>query len=74
MTPLFSSALFITFTLSPSRTPERKEVLRHYSHLDRMGRPEEFARVILFLASDDASYMTGAVVPVEGGSLRCVIF
>jgi len=28
---------------------------------------EEIARVALFLASDDASFMTGAIVPVDGG-------
>jgi 3-oxoacyl-[acyl-carrier protein] reductase len=35
--------------------------------LKRMGRPEEVARVVAFLASDDASYITGAVIPVTGG-------
>ena len=33
----------------------------------RSGAPEEIARVALFLASDEASYMTGAHVPVDGG-------
>jgi 3-oxoacyl-[acyl-carrier protein] reductase len=33
----------------------------------RMGQPEEVARVIRFLCSDDASYMTGQVVSVNGG-------
>jgi NAD(P)-dependent dehydrogenase (short-subunit alcohol dehydrogenase family) len=40
--------------------------------LGRMGKPEEVAKVALFLASDDASYMTGSVVTVDGGSLACL--
>jgi NAD(P)-dependent dehydrogenase (short-subunit alcohol dehydrogenase family) len=35
--------------------------------LGRIGQPEEVARVAVFLASDDASFMTGAAVPVTGG-------
>lgn len=33
----------------------------------RVGLPEEVARCILFLASDDASYVTGVLLPVDGG-------
>lgn len=36
--------------------------------LGRLGTPEEVARVALFLASDQASYVTGAIVPMDGGS------
>jgi NAD(P)-dependent dehydrogenase (short-subunit alcohol dehydrogenase family) len=36
--------------------------------LGRFGRPEEVASVALFLASDQASYVTGVVIPMDGGS------
>src|SRR5438132_1785960 len=36
--------------------------------LGRLGTPEEVAQVALFLASDRASYVTGAIVPMDGGS------
>jgi len=36
--------------------------------LGRLGTPEEVARVALFLASPAASYVTGAIVPMDGGS------
>jgi NAD(P)-dependent dehydrogenase (short-subunit alcohol dehydrogenase family) len=35
--------------------------------LGRMGEPDEVANVVLFLASEDASFMTGSIVEVDGG-------
>ena len=37
------------------------------SPLGRMGKPEEVARVVRFLASDEASYVTGKILQVDGG-------
>jgi NAD(P)-dependent dehydrogenase (short-subunit alcohol dehydrogenase family) len=37
--------------------------------VERLGRPEEVAKLACYLASDDAAYLTGAVVPIDGGAL-----
>jgi len=37
-------------------------------HLTRLGLPEDIANAVLFLASDEAAFITGALVPVDGGS------
>ena len=50
-----------------TNTPESLEKLRQTIPLARIGAPEETARVVAFLVSDDASYITGEIIAVNGG-------
>ncbi|CAN5683181.1 SDR family NAD(P)-dependent oxidoreductase [soil metagenome] len=50
-----------------SQTPGEAEAGRH-TPLGRSGRPEEVAEIVVFLASDRASYLTGRSIVVDGGN------
>ena len=47
--------------------PSDPDTIRRVSLIGRIGRPEEIAKMALFLASDDSSYATGACFIVDGG-------
>jgi NAD(P)-dependent dehydrogenase (short-subunit alcohol dehydrogenase family) len=48
------------------RATEERSILGAHP-LGRIGRPEEVANAVLFLASDEASFITGVILPVDGG-------
>jgi NAD(P)-dependent dehydrogenase (short-subunit alcohol dehydrogenase family) len=52
----------------PVSTAEVKENVAARIHLKRYGAPEEVARMMLFLASDESSFCTGGVYMVDGGT------
>jgi NAD(P)-dependent dehydrogenase (short-subunit alcohol dehydrogenase family) len=54
----------------PTRTPERQALLDGWVHLGRVGAYEEFAAAIAFLCSSDASYLSGTMMPIDGGFHR----
>ena len=53
----------------PSRTEDRQAYLDKLSHFGRVGDLAEFGRAIAFLLSDEASYISGAAIPIDGGLL-----
>ena len=62
-TPMLQSGL-----VAPGADPEgAKDSLGEEVPIGRVAEPEEVARTILFLASDDASYVTGSMLSVDGG-------
>ena len=64
---------FIETPLSGGKgAAERFPALVGGSALKRAGQPEEVAELASFLASDRASYITGAIIPIDGGSTACL--
>ncbi|RFB12546.1 SDR family oxidoreductase [Bacillus sp. HNG] len=61
------NALCPGFIDTPIIPEESKEVLRTMTPMKRLGQAEEMAKAVLFLASDDSTFMTGNSLIVDGG-------
>ena len=58
---------FIETEMTEHLSPELKEKMIAQTALRRMGNPQDIASAVQFLASDDASFITGHVLSVNGG-------
>jgi len=58
---------FVLTALTQDLSEELKNAILNATPLGRMGKPEEIAYAVAFLASDEASYITGQVLAVDGG-------
>ena len=60
---------FIQTAMTEKLTADQKQMQTDYIGLGRLGQPADVANVVLFLASDLSSYVTGQVIAVDGGLL-----
>jgi 3-oxoacyl-[acyl-carrier protein] reductase len=58
---------FIETDMTDKLTDELRENMLKSIPLERLGQPEEIAKVVRFLCTDDSSYMTGQTLHVDGG-------
>jgi 3-oxoacyl-[acyl-carrier protein] reductase len=49
-----------------------QEVARQTVPARRLGNPEEYGDLVAFLCSERAAYLTGAVIPLDGGMVRSI--
>jgi NAD(P)-dependent dehydrogenase (short-subunit alcohol dehydrogenase family) len=62
-----SNSLAPGFIDTPIIPEESKTALASITPMQRLGKAEEMAKAVLFMASDDSSFMTGNTLTVDGG-------
>jgi 3-oxoacyl-[acyl-carrier protein] reductase len=68
----FAEGLAAIHNMPPRQAVDQEMKLRQLP-LERLGEPEEVANIMMFLASDLASYVTSSVWGVDGGSIRSIV-
>jgi 3-oxoacyl-[acyl-carrier protein] reductase len=58
---------FVDTDMTAALGEDRQAEIKNQIPLGRIASTEEIAKVVRFVASDDAAYITGAVIPVDGG-------
>lgn len=62
---------FIDTDMTKVLSDEQKELMLSGIPMSRLGKPEEIAKVVKFLCSEDSSYVTGETIHVNGGMYMC---
>ncbi|MFF5259572.1 beta-ketoacyl-ACP reductase [Actinomadura viridis] len=58
---------FVDTDMTAALSEDQQKAIKGAIPLGRTARPEEIAKAVAFLAGEDAGYITGAVIPVDGG-------